>query len=82
MWFMPKKRNENTQILSSISLLFKKIEEKKEIASALHALASVVDDRNRVNSLYLTQRNFLQFRDLLMDESYYIDTYTIYLQLT
>lgn len=59
MWFMPKKRNENTQILGSVASLYKKIEEKKEIAAALHALASVVDDRNRVNSLYLTQRNFL-----------------------
>lgn len=35
-----------------------------------------------MNSLFLTQRNFLQFKVLLEEETYYIDTYTIYGQLT
>ncbi|CAD8124445.1 unnamed protein product [Paramecium sonneborni] len=88
MWFIPKQRLQSSQLNLSINNLFNELKdayikkEMNEISQKLHLIANIIDDRNRIHSLYLTQRNFLQFKDLLNDESYYIDTYTIYLQLT
>ncbi|CAK64989.1 unnamed protein product (macronuclear) [Paramecium tetraurelia] len=88
MWFIPKQRLQGSQMNLSINNLFNEFKivyakkEMNEISQKLHLIANIIDDRNRIHSLYLTQRNFLQFKDLLNDESYYIDTFTIYLQLT
>ncbi|CAD8109983.1 unnamed protein product [Paramecium primaurelia] len=88
MWFIPKQRLQSSQMNFSINNLFNELKnvyvqkDMNEISQKLHLIANIIDDRNRIHSLYLTQRNFLQFKDLLNDESYYIDTYTIYLQLT